>query len=145
MKKLILTVSILVVNIIYSQENSSIQELNPPLNFYQCNFCINQNPIIHFENIPNITNKCEKLHKIIGDSYIPVKLQLDNKGVLKFIEVFYQVNPIEEKIINNPNIIQFLNELLNYKVANFEKAPKSDVIGKIMLKLTANQLTILNQ
>ena len=144
MKKLFLLITINAVNIMYSQETSSLSELKPPLNIYQCSKCINENPILNFNNVKDLQKKCENLYKLIGDSYIPVTIYIDSKGILKSIEVFYQVSPIEEKIINNPNVIQFLNSLTSYKIATFKSNPKGDIFGKVILKLNENHLTILN-
>jgi hypothetical protein len=144
MKKLFLFITIVAVNIMYGQEKSSLNELNPPLNIYQCTNCIDENPTLNFNNVNDLQKKCENLFKLIGDSYIPVTIYIDSKGILKSIDVFYQVSPIEEKIINNPNVIQFLNSLTSYKIASFKSNPKGDIFGKVILKLNENHLTILN-
>lgn len=116
MKKLILTVSILVVNIIYSQEKSSIQELTPPLNLKKCSNCISQNPSISFNSINSIENFALDFLKYTKNNFIPITITTSKKGEISSINIEQEFEYKIQDSIDFSGISKLLSKCIGKKI-----------------------------
>lgn len=144
MKQKLLLILILFASMMNAQEQKSY-ELNPYVNLNDCKNCISENPILYFDKIQNISNKCETLYSKLNSTIIPVEITIDNEGILKKITLYKNVSPIDERLFNNKQVTTFLNSLNGNKIANLNIEKNAILTGKIRIKLDINKLTVINQ
>jgi hypothetical protein len=87
MKKLFLFITIVAVNIMYSQEQKTIKELNPPLNLKKCTHCILENPSISLNDINSIENFALDFLKYTKNNFIPITILISKEGEIKSIKI----------------------------------------------------------
>jgi hypothetical protein len=124
-----------------------ILEFKPPLNLTPCANCIDKNPEVTI----NITEQMELLlTQVINDSneiLIPVEMFIDNKGFVNKIYLSNSVSPFDQKYFTNSNIDNLLTLINETRIVqeSLSFSDKYFIKGIMLLKLTKNSITILNQ
>lgn len=143
MKKLLIFITIVAVNIMYSQEQKTIKELNPPLNLKKCTHCILENPSISLNDINSIDNFASDFLKYSKNNFIPITITTSKKGEINSITVEQDFEYKIQDKIDFSEISKILPKCIGKKIfLNMN----SDLELKTTLSFFVNQdnLIILN-
>lgn len=146
----ILTTIVLSISLNAQQkfEKTNNLGLNSPLNsVYSKNYC-DKNPELYIE----ITKSLKKiLSKICVDDLeivIPVRLFINNSGVVKNIQLSDLDNPIVDKsLLNHTEIFNLLSLISETKITKDKLLFSNEIFleGVILLYITTDYIQILNQ
>lgn len=140
MKKLFLLFSFFAVNMIYSQQKSLIQELNPPLNLKKCTNCISQNPSILLNSINSIENFASDFLKYSKNNFIPITITTSKKGEINSITIEQDFEYNIQDEIDFSEISKLLPKCIGKKIfLNMN----SDIELKTTLSFFVNQDNII--
>jgi hypothetical protein len=140
MKKLLIFITIVAVNIMYSQEQKTIKELNPPLNLKKCTHCILENPSISLNDINSIENFALDFLKYTKNNFIPITITTSKKGVINSITI---EQDFDYKIQNETDLSKISQLLTKCNGKKIFLNMNSDIELKTTLSFFVNQDNII--